>query len=77
MKRILAALFVCLILVSAVLPTTALATDFVGSVEQEGDLDTDPAPKTGDDIIYVAAFLIVTSIVGGTVLFITADRKKK
>lgn len=82
MKRFFAALLVCVMLMSVALPMTAYAAEndgYVGSAEQKGDMDKNPSgnPKTGDNIIYVPIALATVSVIGGAVLFATADRKKK
>lgn len=47
MKKFIAMMLVCILMLSAIVPMAAYATDgdFTGSVEQKGD---DTSPKTGD-----------------------------
>lgn len=78
MKRMIAVLLVCVLMMSAAIPLTAFATeddDFVSSVEQKGDMDKAP-PRTGDTIFYVPAALTLAFAVGGVVLYVTSDKKQ-
>lgn len=80
MKRLVCALIVCVLLMSVVVPLTAFATeedDFVPSVEQGGDVDDKPSPKTGDTILYVPLALAGISAAGAVVLCATAEKKHK
>lgn len=81
MKKFLAALLMCAMLMTLSAPITALAVegeDFVPSAEQAGPVDEEPqAPQTGEALPIIPVAGAAVFAVAAVVFFAVAAKKQK